>query len=158
MVNKTELNPFKWFKKTSKYGDNRTYDLQHEDQEAGAEANRSKAQIKRLKAQLDMDRYRLEHERDRLRLEAEIKELQMDLEDLDATDEPIQEDNSVEKMVMGLIASSMMSKKGNSTPEFTGNTVQEVTPEGEPSNAELRQLWTKLPPNYKDQALNMIKK
>lgn len=130
-----------------------------EDSESGAATMATKGELNRMKLQLQMEKAKLEHARDMLKLQADIKEAQLDLQDLDNEDDSQDpESNSVDGELIKLIAGAIASKNQSYAPVGQPMTPTEATPEGEPTNEELRELWKKLPENYKTQAMSMIKK
>jgi hypothetical protein len=130
-----------------------------DDSDSGAATMATKGELNRMKLQLQMEKAKLEHARDVLRIQADIKEAQLDLQDLDEEDSPEGSgEGSADAELVKLLAGFVASKNAGSSPQVQPTTSIEATPEGEPTNEELRDLWHKLPDNYKTQALGMIKK
>jgi len=128
-----------------------------EDSESGAATMATKGELNRLKYQLQMEKAKLEHARDMLKIQADIKEAQLDLQDLDeesGEDEPAGDssDDMLVKLLSGVIAGK------NAGSQIMPPPAAENIPDGEPSNQQLREMWAKLPPQYKDQAMSMVKK
>lgn len=133
------------------------HDPTPDEQLSGGETMATKGEYNRLKIQLAKQKLQLEHERDMLQIRAQIEEAHQDLEDLQAEDEP-EEGGSTDQALLTLVSSFLAKKNGEIAPQGQPAATIEATPEGEPTNEELRQLWHKLPDNYKSQALGMIKK
>lgn len=138
------------------------HDLDRIDQDSGGETMITKGELNRLKINLQKEKLKLEHARDMAQLQAELLEAQQDLEDLQAENEPEPEkDDSLDKMMMGLLMGVMAPKGSAQIPAVSNDYTAPAsvnTPTGEPSNEELRTLWHKIPKNYQDQALKQLKK
>lgn len=132
---------FSWFMPKQK--DKRTnHDFNDEEREMSAQTNKFKAQIKRLEMQKA-------HEIEMLRLEKERLELQFDLDDLKGIEEEedIEQPNSFEEMMMGVLAKSInktnsLQKEAVSSVEtnsFSPPTRRRLTDE------QLLQIWKTTP-------------
>lgn len=149
--------------KTKKPRDPRlNHDLDPEEQQSGAETTASKGELNRLRIRLQMEKAKLEAERDSLELKKQIIQARQDLEDLeddsfDDEDQDSGSNNSLEAALIGLLGGALAPKQApQSTITQSADTT--ATPDGEPTNEELRTLWQKLPQAYKDQASAMMKK
>jgi len=149
--------PFSLFKRRDP---RQNHDFSHDDQQAGAEVNKAKASLKRKELELQEKKIELEAERDQIKLEAEIEKYNRMLDDLRGDDEEEEEpaNNSPDNALNNLVSLFIAQKMGLSAPQGQPTTSIQATPEGEPTNDQLRELWRKLPDNYKQQALGMISK
>ena len=147
-----------WFSIFKRKDPRINHDLTPEDGEAGAAATATKGEINKLKLELMKEKIKLEHQRDMLRLRADIEEAQQDLEELADNGESDPGAVNPDAALIGLISNFMASKNAGSAPISQPMTTNEATPDGEPTNEQLRDLWHKLPEGYKAQAQEMIKK
>jgi len=133
------------------------YDLQPKDKALGGDSTRLKWELNRQKHDYEMALEKLEYEKRRLQLENDISNLQSEAEEM-SEDYP-DEENSAEDKILGAFLAQIMAKNQTQTAAPQAAADPEVPlPPGEPTDADLRVLWRKLPQNVKDQAQEMMKK
>jgi hypothetical protein len=132
------------------------HDFTLADSDMGNMVIRSNAEVKKAKNDLEIAKIKLEAERDRLQIQSEIEEYKQKLEDLQDydDDEPEEGGDSTDKMLMALIAGALGQKQPQGAP-ISPQAPITPTPDGEPSDQELREIWRKLPQQYKDQVRSL---
>lgn len=136
------------------------HEFTQEDTEAGGEATKSKAELRRLRNELEASRLRANHELEMIRIKADIEDAKQQLSDL-MDDGEEQEPGSVEDSIMTMLLTKFLGGQASAPVPLSQNQIQQVqtaTPDGEPTDQDLRELWNRLPVNVKNQALTQMRK
>ena len=137
------------------------HDLDHDDQQAGADATKAKAELRKLRYDLERSKIMLEAEREELRLRTDIEEYRQRYEDLqdsrdDGSDDPDESGGSLADQAMLALVTGILGPKAAPGATIPAQVTQsQPLPDGEPTDQQLRMIWQKLPDNYKEQALKL---
>lgn len=137
------------------------HDLNDDDRDGSANTRRLKAELRAAQHEHDMALEQLRFEQKRLQLQQSIQELRDDIEDYNSDyDDPVEGGSTEDKLLSTLLTSILAKSQGQaSTPAAALEiTPTENTPENDPTDQELRDLWKKLPANVQIKAREMIKK
>jgi len=122
----------------------------------GTEATRLRGELNKSKHEYQMMLEKLEFEKRKLELENSIAELKDEAAEFEEDYPDTEEGESADAMLIKLLAPMLL--KNQITPPAPAAQPSEGLPPGEPTDQELRDLWQKLPDQYKAQAKEAMKK
>ena len=131
-----------------------------EGRQIGADTTKLRGELNHAKHDYEMALAKLEFEKRKLELENSIAELQEDAAEFEDDYPDAQGEDSADTMLIKLLAPMLLKNQqgGIPPPQAAPAQPSEGLPPGEPTDQELRDLWQKLPDQYKAQAKEAMKK